>query len=181
MIIAMLNNKKKHILIVSQIFYPDEFRINDIALDLHNRGFKVTVLTGYPNYPEGIIPEEYDPYKVTRDNYKGIEIIRIPIIARGKNNKFKLVMNYASFPFSGFLWNIFNEVNADVVFIYEASPMTQALPGVWYAQKHNIPCFLYVTDLWPENVEVVGNISNQFVLDQIGKMVDYIYSRCDRI
>lgn len=181
MIIEMQEREKKHILIVSQIFYPDQFRINDIALDLHKRGFKVTVLTGYPNYPEGIIPEGYQSYKVTKDNYKGIDIIRIPIIARGQNNKIKLAMNYASFPFSGFFWNAFNEIKADAVFIYEASPMSQALPGVWYAQKNNIPCFLYVTDLWPENVEVVGNVSNQFVLNQVGKMVDYIYSRCDRI
>lgn len=177
----MSTKEKKHILIISQIFHPEEFRINDIALELQNRGFKISVVTGYPNYPEGRIPEEYTPYKVTRENYKGIEITRLPIIERGKNNKFKLVLNYASFPFSGYFWNLFNRIDADAVFIYESSPMSQALPGVWHAKKQNIPCYIYVTDLWPENVEVVGNISNQLVLNQVGKMVDYIYAGCDRI
>lgn len=177
----MSEEKKKHVLIVSQIFYPDQFRINDIAISLVNRGFKVTVLTGYPNYPEGVIPKEYKSHKVTKETYLGMDIIRVPIVARGKNNKIKLIMNYASFPASGYLWNVFNDIKADYVFIYEASPMTQALPGVWYAQKHNIPCYIYVTDLWPENVEVVGNVSNPFIINQIDKMVDYIYERCDRI
>lgn len=176
-----MSEEKKHILIVSQIFYPDQFRINDIAISLVNRGFKVTVLTGYPNYPEGVIPKEYKSHKVTKEKYLGIDIIRIPIIARGKNNKIKLVLNYASFPVSGYFWKNFSDIKADYVFIYEASPMTQALPGVWYAQKHNVPCYIYVTDLWPENVEAVANITNSFIIKQIGRMVDYIYKRCDRI
>lgn len=177
----MATEEKKHILIVSQIFYPDEFRINDIALELKKRGFKVSVVTGYPNYPEGKIPKEYKSHKITKETYEGIEITRLPIMERGKDNKIKLMLNYASFPVSGFFWNLFNTIDADAVFIYEASPMSQALPGVWYAKKQNIPCYMYVMDLWPENLEVVGNISSPLILKPIEKMVDYIYAGCDRI
>lgn len=177
----MAGEEKKHILIISQIFYPDEFRINDIALELKNRGFKVSVVTGYPNYPEGKIPKEYKSHKITKETYEGIEITRLPIIERGKDNKFKLMLNYASFPVSGFFWNLFHDIDADAVFIYEASPMSQALPGVWHAKKKNIPCYMYVMDLWPENLEVVGNISSPLILKPIEKMVDYIYAGCDRI
>lgn len=173
--------EKKHILIISQIFHPDEFRINDIALELKSRGFKVSVVTGYPNYPEGKIPKEYQSHKITKETYEGIEITRLPIIERGKDNKIKLMLNYASFPVSGFFWNLFNDIDADVVFIYEASPMSQALPGVWHAKKQNIPCYMYVMDLWPENLEVVGNISSPLILKPIEKMVDYIYAGCDRL
>lgn len=173
--------EKKHILIISQIFHPDEFRINDIALELKSRGFKVSVVTGYPNYPEGKIPKEYQSHKITKETYEGIEITRLPIIERGKDNKIKLMLNYASFPVSGFFWNLFNDIDADAVFIYEASPMSQALPGVWHAKKQNIPCYMYVMDLWPENLEVVGNISSPLILKPIEKMVDYIYAGCDRI
>lgn len=59
--------------------------------------------------------------------------------------------------------------------------MTQALPGVWYAKKKSIPCYLYVTDLWPENVEYSGRISNNFVIQAIGLMVEYIYKRSSKI
>ena len=59
--------------------------------------------------------------------------------------------------------------------------MTQALPGVWYSKKMKIPCFIYVQDLWPENLEVIGGVSNKVVLRGVSKMVDYIYKNCNMI
>lgn len=92
-----------------------------------------------------------------------------------------LALNYLSFVSSGFFWNLFTKINADYVFIFEVSPMTQALPGVWYAKKRKIPCYLYVQDLWPENVEIITGIKNKRIIGTIGKMVDYIYKGCTRI
>ncbi|MFE4072831.1 glycosyltransferase family 4 protein [Peribacillus sp. YIM B13477] len=92
-----------------------------------------------------------------------------------------LALNYLSFVFSGFLWNFFTKIKADYVFIFEVSPMTQALPGVWYAKKENIPCYLYVQDLWPDNVEIITGTTNKYFIGAIGKMVDYIYARCTKI
>ena len=68
-----------------------------------------------------------------------------------------------------------------MVFIYEVSPMTQALPGVWYSKKRKLPCYIYVTDLWPENVEIVTGIKNKLLIGYLGKMVDYIYKNSTRI
>ena len=171
---------KKHILVISQYFYPEEFRINDICTEWVNRGYEVTVITGIPNYPQGKFYKGYGLFKKRKENYKGVNIIRIPIIPRG-NNAIMLSLNYLSFVVSGFFWKVFTRIKADNVFIFEVSPMTQALPGVWYAKKKNIPCYLYVTDLWPENVEIVAGITNKKILNSIGAMVDYIYKRCDRI
>lgn len=171
---------KKHILVVSQYFYPEQFRINDICTEWVKRGYKVTVLTGIPNYPKGKYYKGYGLFKKRKEIYNGIEIIRIPLIPRG-NNSIMLALNYLSFVVSGLFWKLFTQIKADYVFIYEVSPMTQALPGVWYAKKRKIPCYLYVTDLWPENVEIVAGIKNKRILNNIGVMVDYIYMRCDRI
>lgn len=171
---------KKHILVVSQYFYPEQFRINDICTEWVKRGYEVTVITGIPNYPQGKYYDGYGLFKKRKEIYNGIKIIRLPLIPRGMN-VVTLVLNYFSFVVSGFIWNIFTRINADYVFIFETSPMTQALVGVWYAQKRNIPCYLYVQDLWPENVEIVGGIKNKFILNMIGEMVDYIYSRCTKI
>lgn len=171
---------KKHILVISQYFYPEQFRINDICTEWVNRGYEVTVVTGIPNYPIGKYYEGYGLLKNRREIYNGIEIIRIPITPRG-NNSVKLALNYLSFVVSGFFWNVFNRIKADYVFIFEVSPMTQALPGVWYAKKKNIPCYLYVQDLWPENVEIITGITNKRIIGAIGKMVDYIYKRCTQI
>lgn len=171
---------KKHILVISQYFYPEQFRINDICEEWVKRGYKVTVVTGIPNYPQGAFYKGFHYFRKNQEFYNGINIIRLPIIPRG-NNSIQLALNYLSFVISGFVWKIFTKIKADLVFIFEVSPMTQALPGVWYARKNNIPCYLYVTDLWPENVEIAAGIKNKSVLGLIGKMVDYIYKKCDRI
>jgi glycosyltransferase involved in cell wall biosynthesis len=170
----------KHILVVAQYFYPEQFRINDICEEWVKRGYKVTVLTGIPNYPQGKYYKGYGLFRKRRENHKGIDIRRIPLVPRGKSS-FMLILNYLSFVISGFFFSKLTRLHADHVFIYEVSPMTQALPGIWFARRRNIPCTLYVTDLWPENVEIAGGIRNNYVLHLIGKMVDYIYRNCDLI
>ena len=171
---------KKHILVISQYFYPEQFRINDICTEWVKRGYKVTVITGIPNYPQGRFYNGYGLFKNRKENYNGVDIIRIPLIPRG-NNAIMLALNYFSFVVSGFFWKLFTKIKADYVFIFEVSPMTQALPGVWYAKKRKIPCYLYVQDLWPENVEIITGIKNKYIIGAIGKMVDYIYARCTKI
>lgn len=173
-------NKKKHILVVSQYFYPEQFRINDICTEWVKRGYKVTVLTGIPNYPQGEYFEGYDLVHKRTEEWNGIRIIRIPLIPRG-HNSIGLVANYFSFVISGFIWKSLTKIKADYVFTFEVSPMTQALIGVWYAKKNKIPHYLYVQDLWPENVEIVTGIHSPLILKPIGKMVDYIYKNCDQI
>lgn len=172
--------KQKHILVISQLFYPEEFRINDICSEWVKRGYEVTVVTGIPNYPKGTFFEGYGYFTKRKDSYNGVTIIRIPILPRF-HNSVMLALNYLSFVVSGFFWQFFTKIKADYVYIFEVSPMTQALPGVWYAKHRKLPCYLYVTDLWPENVEIIAGIKNKAVINAIGYMVDYIYSKCTRI
>lgn len=171
---------RTHILIVSQYFYPETFRINDIAEEWVKRGYKITVLTGIPNYPEGRFYDGYDYRHHRKEYWNGIKIIRIPLIPRGKS-LIGLAANYASFAASGFIWNIINDIKADYVFTFEVSPMTQALIGVWYAKKNKIPHYLYVQDLWPENVEAVMGIHSKIIIEPINHMVDYIYKNSKQI
>ena len=171
---------KHHILVISQYFYPEEFRINDICKEWVKRGYEVTVVTGMPNYPEGKFYKGYGWFKKTREDYEGIHIVRLSIIPRG-NNSIMLMLNYMSFVVSGFFWKLFTKIKADKVFIFEVSPMTQALVGLWYAKKRKIPCYIYIQDLWPENVEIVTGIHNKQIIGAIDKMVNYIYQRCDKI
>lgn len=172
--------KQKHILVVSQYFYPEQFRVNDLCSQWVKRGYRVTVLTGIPNYPQGKFYPGYGLLKKRRETYNGIEIIRIPLIPRGSHG-IGLICNYLSFVVSGFFWQLFTGLKADLVFNYEVSPMTQALVGVWYAKKRKIPCFLYVTDLWPDNVAIVTGIKNRAFLGAIGRMAAYIYKNSERI
>ena len=171
---------KKHILIVCQFFYPEPFRISDIAFEWVKRGYKVTVVTGLPNYPEGKVYPGYGLFKKRRETINGVEVIRIPEIPRG-HSKFGLVLNYFSFPFFGFFWNLFTRIKADEVFMLETSPMNQCKVGVAYAKKHNVPCYLYVQDLWPENVEMITGIHSPVVIKPIERMVRKIYKGCTHI
>lgn len=172
--------KKKHILVLSQYFYPEPFRINDMCQEWVKRGYEVTVVTGIPNYPQGKFYDGYSWTKKRKEEWKGIHIIRLPLVARG-HSSIGMVLNYFSFVVSGFFWKCFTKIKADYVFMFEVSPMTQCLVGVWYAKRRKIPCYLYVQDLWPENVEIVTGIHSKAVLGPIGKMVNYIYKRCDHI
>lgn len=172
--------KRRHILVVSQYFYPEQFRINDICTEWVKRGYKVTVLTGIPNYPQGEYYEGYDLTHKRTEEWNGVKIIRIPIAPRGKN-AIGMIKNYLSFVASGYFWSKLTKIDADVVFNYEVSPMTQALVGMWYAKKRKIPCYLYVTDLWPDNVEIVTGIHNRFFIGSINVMVNHIYKNCTRI
>lgn len=170
----------KHILIISQYFYPEQFRINDIASEFVKRGYKVSVLTGIPNYPEGRFYKGYSWFTKRKEEYNGINIIRIPLIARGKST-IGLAANYLSFVFFGFFWAHFTKLKADFVFSFEVSPMTQVKVGCWFSKRIKVPHYLYVQDLWPENVEVISGIHNPLIINPIRRMVNRIYRQCTRI
>ena len=171
---------KKHILVISQYFYPEEFRINDICAEWVKRGHRVTVVSGIPNYPQGKFFEGYGVWKRRKEIYRGVEVVRIPIIPRGTRT-IGLAFNYLSYVVSGFVWNLFTKIRADHVFIFQMSPATQALLGVWYARKHKTDCCMYVQDLWPESITEITGIKNAKILGMISRMMDYIYARCDAI
>lgn len=184
-----LGKRKKHILLISQYFYPETFRVNDMAVEWVKRGYKVTVLTGIPNYPMGKFFDGYDYKHRRHEVWNGVNIIRIPLIPRGNSsnrllNAIGMSANYLSFVASGRHWvksAQAGELNADLIFTVEVSPMTQALIGCWYGKKYDVRVFLYVQDLWPENVETVTGIHNKVLLGLIGKMIDWIYEHTDQI
>lgn len=176
----------KHILLISQYFYPEPFRVNDMAAEWVKRGYKVTVLTGIPNYPMGKFYDGYDYRHKRRECWNGVDIIRIPLIPRGNSrnkllNAAGMAANYLSFIVSGRGWVKKNNVKADLVFTVEVSPMTQALIGTWYKKRYHVPAYLYVQDLWPENVVTVTGIQSKAVIGPINRMVNKIYRETDEI
>lgn len=171
---------KKHILVISQYFYPEQFRINDMCQEWVKRRYKVTVVTGIPNYPMGKTFDGYGLTKKRHEIWNGIEIYRIPLISRGSSS-IGMILNYLSFMVSGVLAGKLKSIKADYVFSFEVSPMTQVLTGISFAKKLKVPHYLYVQDLWPENVITVTGIANPVIIQPIDKMVDYIYKNTDEI
>lgn len=166
------------ILVISQYFYPENFRINQLCLDLKEKGHKVTVLTGKPNYPKGEYFDGYDFNGNQDEEWNGIKIIRVPLRAR-KKGSLNLVKNYLSF-----VYHANKKVNTlknefDVVYVFEVSPITVALPAIKFKKKHNTPIIMNVQDLWPDNIVAVTGINNPLIIGYTKKLVKYIYKNCD--
>jgi colanic acid biosynthesis glycosyl transferase WcaI len=168
-----------HILVVSQYFWPENFRINDLVSEWLERGHQVTVLTGVPNYPTGQVFDHYLTQPSAYADYKGACVVRVPMLARGKGN-FRLLLNYLSFALGGMLWGAWQlrGVKADVIFVFEPSPVTVGLPAVLLSKIKNAPIVFWALDLWPETLAAMGVIHSQRLLAGVGKLVRFIYNRC---
>lgn len=171
---------KKKLLIVSQYYYPELFRINDMCAEWAKRGYDVTVLTGIPNYPRGEFFPGYGWFKKRKEVRDGVRILRVPIVSRGKSN-LRLALNYLSFVVSGGLWGLFTKEKPDLVFAFEVSPMMQILPAIWHAKRRGIPCLAYVQDMWPECFIEATGINAPFIIKSINRIADYIYRHCQKI
>jgi hypothetical protein len=172
----------KRILIISQYFYPESFRINDLSSKLVKRGYQVTVLTGYPNYPQGRFFPGYRFWKKPLSSrvYEGVSIIRLPILPRG-NTKLGLALNYLSFWILGHFFVLFTRRRFDLVFTYGISPIFQGAIANHYARKFKVKSFLYLMDFWPYSITAVNGIKNSQILKLITSIITRIYLKTDLI
>jgi len=170
------------ILIVSQYFWPENFKVNDLAKEFAQRGHDITVLTGYPNYPDGTVFQDFKNTPNVFSHFSGVKIYRVPLSARGKNN-FRLALNYLSFMISASvlgplrLWS----QRFDVIFVFEVSPITVGIPAVILGKFKKAPVIFWVLDLWPETLSAIGVVRSQLILNAIGRLVRFIYNRCHLI
>ena len=170
------------ILFISQYFYPETFKGNDIVFDFVKRGHEVTVLTGKPNYPEGKFYKGYGFFKKNKEVIHGAKIIRTPIYPRKNGKGIHLILNYISFVFFSYFTCVFRiRDKYDLIFVQQLSPVTMALPGLWLRKKQNIPLYLWVLDLWPESILAASNFKNPLIIKSIEKLVAKIYNQSDVI
>jgi glycosyltransferase involved in cell wall biosynthesis len=170
------------ILIVTQYFWPENFRVNDLAAALQARGHAVTVLTGKPNYPGGSFFPGYGFFSRPREDFGGIPVIRVPLVPRGRGGGLRLAVNYLSFALLACLAAPFRcRGEYDVIFVYEVSPITVALPALVLRLHKRAPVLLWVLDLWPESLSATGAIKNRAVLGAIGALVRLIYRFSDMV
>jgi colanic acid biosynthesis glycosyl transferase WcaI len=168
-----------NILIVSQYFWPENFRINDLAQEWTGRGHSVTVLTGVPNYPAGSVFPEYQKNPKSFSSYMGAEVIRVPLSPRGQG-VLRLVLNYLSFVFSASSWGAWKlrQRKFDVIFVFEPSPVTVGLPAIWLGWLKKSPVVFWALDLWPETLAAIGVVRSPAALRLVGRLVSFIYNRC---
>lgn len=170
-----------NILIITQYFYPENFRINDLAEYYIEKGHKITVLTGYPNYPEGKYYQGYHFLRNSYEQYNSININRVPIFPRGKN-KLLLVLNYLSYLINSSIYVFFIRKNKfDIIFVYEPSPITVMIPAMFLKSRTRIPIYFWMLDLWPDSLIATKTTQNKFILNIIERLVAKIYQTADKI
>ena len=170
------------ILIVTQYFWPENFRINDLALGLRERGHEVTVYTGKPNYPEGRFFPGYGFFGRRLENYHGVRVIRVPLIPRGAGGAPGLVLNYLSFAFLASLLAPFRCPGSyDLILVYEPSPVTVGLPALVLKWLKRAPVLFWVQDLWPETLSATGAVRSRWILGLVGRLVRFIYRHCSLV
>jgi glycosyltransferase involved in cell wall biosynthesis len=169
-------------LIVSQHFWPETFRINEVVTSLRRVGCQLTVLTGQPNYPEGSVFKGYRASAFgTEIHPEGYTIIRVPVVPRGTGSALGMIANYISFVVTATLigpW-LLRGRRFDAIFVYAISPILQAIPAVVIKWLKRVPLTIWVQDLWPQSLEVTGFVRNKSILAAVGILTRWIYRRSD--
>lgn len=169
------------VLVVSQYFSPESFRINDVVKSLSEKKLTVDVLTGKPNYPDGEIFSGYSVLGTSKEKWNDTSIYRVPLIPRGNKSGLRLIINYFSFVFFGLVvgpW-LLRKKRYDVIFVYGVSPILKAIPAIYLAWLKKCPSIIWVQDLWPESIVATGYVRNKRITNMVGKLVRWIYSHTD--
>ena len=151
-----------HLLFVTHYFHPEvgapQTRILEAARLLHKRGHRVTVLTGFPNYPDGIVQEPYRGKLLQTEMVDGIRVIRSWVLPAPNRGFSRRIANHATSAISALLGSV--KVGRVDVVIGETPPLFTAVASVLIAKSRRAPLLLNVADLWPESAVQLGVLRN---------------------
>ena len=163
------------VLVVSQYFWPELFRINDLVLGLKDRGHEITVLTGIPNYPSGSFYSGYGCFSPAKEMFHEIPVYRAPVFPRGNGRALSMALNYLSFALSASFWApFFCRKKFDLIFVFEPSPITVGLPALVFKKINKVPIFFWVQDLWPESLFATGVVQSDITKEKDNILIDKI-------
>ncbi len=169
------------ILVISQYFWPENFRVNDLCQELQNRGHEVVVLTGKPNYPRGEFMSGYTFFNKNEENYNGIKVYRTLLIPRGNGSSIRLICNYISFAFFASLRIFSIHEKFDRIIVYQLSPATVGFPGIIAKWKFKANLYFYIQDLWPESLVDAGGINSKLIFNAVNVMMNFFYNKSSQI
>ena len=168
------------ILVVCQYYYPEPFRITDICEELVSRGHEVTVVTGVPNYPMGMIYKGYNRRNRRNEIINGVRVHRCFTIGRRTGAIWRL-FNYYSYATSSSRYTAGLSESYDIVFVNQLSPIMMANAGIAYKKSHNIKLVLYCLDLWPESLVVNGIQKSSYLYKLYHLISANVYRQADKI
>ena len=173
--------KKNTILIITERFYPEEFRINDLALEWAKKDFNVKVLTQAPSYPFGKIFKNYKNKLFQTESWNGVSIHRIKTVTGYESSIFKKCLHYLNFIILGSILALSIGKKLDKIFVYHLGPLTDALPAIVIKKIFKKKITIWTTDIWPDAVFALGFKRTRFRETILKKFVKFIYKNCENI
>jgi glycosyltransferase involved in cell wall biosynthesis len=169
------------VLIVSQYFWPETFRITEVVQSLREAGCDVTVLTGQPNYPDGVIFPGYSAASLRTQIRDGLRIHRVPLVPRGHGSALRLALNYLSFVVSAAVFGpwLLRGQRIEAILVFGMSPILQSIPAIWLARLKGARLATWIQDLWPESLSATGFVRNSTLLGAVAVVVRWIYRKND--
>jgi len=165
----------KKILIVTECFYPEEFKINDVALSWKGKGYDVDVLTLAPTYPLGKVFLGYKNSFFRKDEYQGINIFRVHAVTGYRDSTVKKIFKYINFMIFGSIVAIFIGKRYDYVFGFNLGSLTDMLPAVVIHKLYKKPTMFWVQDVWPDSVYAYGFKKTKMLSTLLDAFVKFMY------
>ena len=167
------------ILLFSQWFDPEPtFKGLVFARELVRQGYDVEFITGFPNYPGGVIYPGYKIKLIQRECIDKVNITRLPLFPSHNNSAIKRVINYVSFAFSALIYGLFIAKRAHVMYAYHP-PLTVGIATSLISWVRDIPLVFDVQDLWPDTLRATGMLRNKYALAFVGLVCKWVYKRVD--
>jgi glycosyltransferase involved in cell wall biosynthesis len=178
--LKILSNSKK-ILIVTECFYPEEFKINDVALAWKDQGYEVHILTLVPTYPLGKVFSGYKNFFFRKEDYKGLTIFRVRAVTGYRDSIFKKILKYINFMFFGSFAALFLGKKYDYVLGFNASALTSMVPAVVIRKLYKVPLTFWAQDVWPGGVYAYGFKKTKILSFLLNTFVEFMYRNIDAI
>jgi len=165
-------------------YFPPEVgapqsRLFELASRLAAAGHSVTVVTGFPNYPTGVVPAEYRGRRSMEERLDGVRVLRTPVYATPNKGFVRRILNHLSFAFSS-LFATRRAGPADVIFV-ESPPLFIGLAALAYTRLKRAPFIFNVSDIWPQSAVELGALRNRCAV-RLAEMLElHLYRRAARV
>ena len=167
-----IGTKKKNLLVITPFFYPENYKINDLVINLSKKYNKIFVFTQNKNYD------------VSNSNYlkKNILIHTFPSIKDRSKNYFFILLNYISMIVSSNMCILkFLFYRVDKILIFQTSPIFIIFPALILKFFKNIKIYTWVLDFWPDTFWAHTKKKNKLLEKCLDSICKFLYSRCDKI
>lgn len=172
---------KQKILIITEYFYPEEFKINDVALTWKEKGYDVDVVTTVPSYPESRIYDGYENKLYQIDNWQGIKIYRVKAVTGYKTSLLKKLLKYFSFMFFASFVSLNIGKKYDYIFGFNMASLTGMIPAVLVKKAYKKRLTFWTQDIWPDSVYAYGFKKTKFLSFFLNRFVRFMYHNIDAI